>query len=78
MELKLRVCEELSIGTGQGEVEPVEPTDRAKTIGMAKKMAYHRACENAFSKIIMAVLPNGKALPRVASSCHGDPSTAQH
>lgn len=33
---------------------------KVQALGTAKKLAFHRACENAFSKVVIAVLPSGK------------------
>ena len=33
---------------------------KLQALGTAKKLAFHRACENAFSKMVIAVLPSGK------------------
>ncbi len=67
VQLTLRLCECVSVGVGRGEAQVLSPTERAKVIGTAKKLAYRRACENAFSKVIIAVLPSGKAIPEVTN-----------
>ena len=36
------------------------PVQKVQALGTAKKLAFHRACENAFSKVVITVLPSGK------------------
>ena len=38
----------------------VAPLQRVQAVGTAKKQAFHRACEQAFSKVVIAVMPGGK------------------
>lgn len=42
-----------------------DPTSKAKAICKSKKLAYQRSLENAFSKVILIVLPNGKVTVEV-------------
>jgi hypothetical protein len=37
-----------------------DPNSRGKAVCKSKKLAYQRAVENAFSKVIVVVLSNGK------------------
>lgn len=43
----------------------VDPTSRGKAVCKSKKLAYQRAVENAFSKVIIIVLSNGKVTVEV-------------
>lgn len=43
----------------------LDPTSKAKAICKSKKLAYQRSIENAFSKVILIVLPNGKVTVEV-------------
>lgn len=42
-----------------------DPTSRGKAVCKCKKLAYQRAVENAFSKVILVVLSNGKVAVEV-------------
>lgn len=42
-----------------------DPTSRGKAVCKCKKLAYQRAVENAFSKVIIVVLSNGKVAVEV-------------
>ena len=38
----------------------IDLAGRVRTIGLARKLAYQRACENSFSKLVLVSLTNGK------------------
>ena len=42
-----------------------DPTSRGKAICKCKKLAYQRAVENAFSRVLLLVLSNGKVAVEV-------------
>ena len=42
-----------------------DPMSRMTAIHRAKKLAYMRACESAFAKLLLVVLPNGKVAVEV-------------
>ena len=43
-----------------GYLHLLAPVQKVQAVGTAKKLAFHRACENAFSKVVITVLPSGK------------------
>jgi len=43
------------------------PLQRVQAVGTAKKLAFHRACEKAFSKVVITVPPSGKVGVQVAN-----------
>ena len=43
-----------------GYLDLPAPVQKVQALGTAKKLAFHRACENAFSKVVITVLPSGK------------------
>jgi len=45
------------------------PLQRVQAVGTAKKLAFHRACEKAFSKVVITVPPSGKVGVQVANTC---------
>ena len=73
VEVTVGGCEGVSCGEGQWRGEEGESmSDRVRARGTARKMAFSRACEDAFSHILLVVVP-GKptsAMVYIISSLH--------
>ena len=62
VEVTVGGCEGGSCGEGQWRAEEGESTtDRVRPRGTARKMALSRACEDAFSHILLVVAPGRPA-----------------
>ena len=58
VEVTVGGCEGASCGEGQWRGEERESmSDRVRARGMARKMAFSRACEDAFSHILLVMVP---------------------
>lgn len=47
-------------GVGEETVVMEEGRSKSSAIGIAQKRSYQKACESAFSQLVLVVLPNGK------------------
>ena len=71
----VRCCVGVSVrGCGEGESRGVEEwrgdegeevREKLKTRGMARKIAFRRACEDAFSNILIILVPGRPPVPMV-------------
>ncbi|XP_072042392.1 RAD52 motif-containing protein 1-like [Amphiura filiformis] len=53
------------VGLGEFTYNPQDVMSRMTAIHRAKKLAYMRACQSAFGKLLLVVLPNGKVAVEV-------------
>lgn len=75
VEVTVRGCEGVSCGVGEwrgeeGKAEGGGITDRLRARGTARKIAFRRACEDAFSDILLVLVPGRPASAMVCSLHH--------
>lgn len=71
VEVRLRGCDGGSCGVGEWKMEE-EPeggiSGRLRARGTARKMAFSRACEDAFSHILLVLIPGKPASAEVSAA----------
>lgn len=72
VEVRLRGCDGGSCGVGEWKMEEEEAegglSGRLRARGTARKIAFSRACEDAFSHILLVLIPGRPASAEVSAT----------